>query len=100
MFESWNILKIEYLSPGSPDVRTRVVAFMDLGAAEHLFSQLQLSYQFNAPVRVRGDEMITVKGLWLYQVSKFRRDDAIAALKSGEGTLLAEARGIDVELGP
>jgi hypothetical protein len=98
MFESWLLLKIDYTSSASSETQTGIVGYEHLTDAEHVFSQLQLSYQFDLPVRIKNDQMIKVTGVCLYRVFKFTKKDEIDALKSGDGTLMYKAQGIQVEI--
>jgi hypothetical protein len=99
MFESWLLLKITYTSSAAPKTQTTIVGYEHLTEAEQIFSQLQLSYRLDQPIRIKHDQMIKVVAISLYRVFKFKKKDAIVALEAGEGDLMYTAHGIPVEIG-
>lgn len=98
MFESWHILNVDYTASDSAETRNAMFPYISFSGAEKVFSQLNLSYQLELPIRIQNDKMIKVTRLQLYEVFKFEKADAINALKAGDGTLLCEAGGVDIDV--
>ncbi len=98
MFESWLVVKFEYLLPPSTQKQTKMVGYEHLMDAERTFFDLQTSYRLDTPILVMGDKRIAVTGVWLYRASKFERHEAFAAVEAGDADLLYEARGLLVDL--
>ena len=98
MFERWYVLKFAYVSPAMSVPQTKILAYMHLGDAEQIFRKLELSYQYDAPVRLNGDVFIKVTNASLYESFEFYRKDAIEDVEIGKCNLIFEAKGIDIDL--
>jgi hypothetical protein len=98
MWNNWHIVKFDYQYPVGTDTQSRLVAYEGLEDAQRLFDHLELGYQFNVPIRVKGGKMIQVNGVYLYMSFKENLADAREAVKLGTETLMQEAREIDVDL--
>lgn len=99
MFEIWYVLKFTYTEEqdrGHPLVG--MLAYENLDEAKGLFNELQASYRFNMPIRIKGGKVITVTDAWLYESFKFLYSDALKAANSDEATLMYRAEGIDLDL--
>jgi hypothetical protein len=94
----WYVLKIDYSTTDAPETRTKMLGYPDLTAARAVFDHLELSYQFNEPVRVKGGKMVKATGIWLYESFKDHYDAALEAVASGDVTLVDEAREIEIDL--
>lgn len=98
MFERWYIVKFDYIAPTTSTTKTEALGYMQLTDAEHIFRKLEVSYQYDTPVRVKGDNFIKIMKVCLYEVFDFYRDDAIKDVNVGKGRMLFEARGIDIDV--
>ena len=98
MFNSWYLAKIDYVSPAAPETKTRIQGYEHLTDAKSVFEKLDLSYQLGTLARLRGDKLIKVTGVWLYESFKFHLDDAVDAVKSGNADLLDEVHGIEIDI--
>jgi hypothetical protein len=98
MWHNWHIVKFDYQYPAGTDTQSKLVTYDGLDDAQRVFDHLELGYQFNAPIRVKGGKMIKVTGVSLYMSFKENRADALEAVKSGTETLMQEAREIDIEI--
>lgn len=98
MFESWYVVKFDYIPLGTSQPQTKMVGYEHLTDAERSFFDLQASYRLDTPILVKGDKRIKVTNVWLYQVSKFEKHEAFRAVTAGEGDLLYEARGLLIDL--
>ena len=94
----WNVLKFTYSYAGEHDVRTRIHAYLHLDEAETLFNHLQLAYQFDAPLRVKGGKRIKVSSVSLYTSFRDDRQDAEAEVRNGDGRLIQEAHEVEIDL--
>jgi hypothetical protein len=76
-----------------------MVGYEHLMDAARTFFDLQTSYRLDTPILVSGtSKRIKVTGVWLYRATKFKRQEAFAAVKAGEADLIYEARGLLVDL--
>ena len=98
MWHNWHVVKFDYQYPVGTDTQSKLVAYHGLEDAQRVFDHLELGYQFNEPIRVKGGKMIKVIGVCLYMSFKENRDDAMEAAKLGTETLMQEAREIDIDL--
>jgi len=98
MWHNWHIVKLDYQYPVGTDTQSKLVTYDSLEDAQRVFDHLELGYQFNEPIRVKGGKMIKVTGVSLYMSFKENRGDALEAVKSGTETLMQEAREIDIEI--
>jgi hypothetical protein len=94
----WYVLKLDYRSAEAAKTQTKMLGYSDLAEAQHIFGQLELSYQFNQPVRVKGGRAITASGVWLYESFKDHYAAAEAAVAAGEGMLMNTAKEINFEI--
>ena len=94
----WYVLKIDYCTPDATETQTKMLSYPDLTAAQAVFDHLELSYQFNEPVRVKGGKMVKATGIWLYESFKDHYQAAIDAVTSGKATLVDEAREVEIDL--
>jgi hypothetical protein len=98
MFEVWYILKFDYVSPPGSETQTKIKGYEHLTESKRIFEQLELSYLFNVPMRVKEHETIRVTGAWLYESYKFKFEDAVDDVNSGNATLMCKAQGIEIDL--
>jgi hypothetical protein len=98
MFESWYLVKVNYVSPADSETQTKIQGYQHLADARNMFEKLELSYQFDAQVRLRDGKLIKVTGAWLYQAFKFHLDEAVDAVNSGDAELMNEAHGIEIDI--
>jgi hypothetical protein len=94
----WYVLKIDYCTPDAPETRTKMLGYPNLTDAQAVFDHLELSYQFNEPVRIKGGKMVKATGVWMYESFKDHYAAALEAAASGTATLVGEAREIEIDL--
>jgi hypothetical protein len=94
----WNVLKFTYSYAGEHDVRTRIHAYLHLEEAETMFDHLQLAYQFDAPLRVKGGKRIKIGSVSLYTSFREDRVQAEAEVANGGARLIQEAHEIEIDL--
>lgn len=94
----WNVLKFTYNYPGESHIRTKIHAYLHLGEAETIFDHLQMAYQFDAPLRVKGGKRVKIGSVSLY--TSFREDRNAAEIEAanGGGRLIQEAHEIEIDL--
>jgi hypothetical protein len=92
----WYVLQIRYESPQGS--RTKLHGCSELAEAQCIFDRLELSYQFNSPVRVKDNQTIKVTQLGLYESFKLSFQEALDAVESGSATLMKEARAVEIDL--
>ena len=98
MFEKWYVLRFEYACPENTDKRTKAVGYLSLDEAVEIFRKMELSYQYDVAMRVKGGALIKITAAGLYEVFEFYRKDAIADVDLGKGVMLYEARDIEIDL--
>jgi hypothetical protein len=98
MFESWYLVKFNYLSPKNSEIETKIKGYEHLTDAKSMFVKLELCYQLDTQVRLRNGELIKITGAWLYQAFRFHLDEAVEAVNSGNADLLKEAHGIEIDI--
>ena len=98
MFESWYLVKFNYVSPENSETQTKIRGYEHVTDAKSMFVKLELCYQLDTQVRLRNGKLIKVTGAWLYQAFKLHLDEAIDAVNSGGADLLKEARGIEIDI--
>jgi hypothetical protein len=98
MFNNWYLVKLDYVWPVAPETKTKIQAYESLTDAKSVFQKLELGYQLGTLARLRGDKLIKVTGVWLYESFKFHLDEAVDAVKSGNADLLYEAHGIEIDI--
>ncbi len=94
----WHVLKLEYTIAGSTDPKTQLTGYGSLEQAGNIFDHLELGYQLGTTVRLKGGKRIGIKSIQLYESFKQRLDDAVEQVKSGDATLMREAREVDLEI--
>jgi hypothetical protein len=94
----WHVLKLDYTTADASEMKTKMIGYGRLDVAEQIFNQLQLGYQLNATVRVKGGKGIKVKAVQLYESFKEHLADAIEAVKSQNATLMQEAKEVDLDI--
>jgi hypothetical protein len=94
----WLVLKLDYTTADSPEIKTQISGYRSLDEAQHIFDHLELGYQLSATVRVKGNKQIMITAIQLYESFKQNLGDAIEALKSGDATLMREAMGVDLDI--
>ncbi len=94
----WNVLKFTYSYANEHHVRTRIHAYLHLGEAETIFDHLQLAYQFDAPLRVKGNKRIKVGSVSLYTSFREDRGEAEAEVENGGARLIQEAHEVEIDL--
>lgn len=94
----WNVVKFTYSYPGESQVHVKIKGYLHLPEAEALFEHLQLAYQFDTPVRVKGGKRIIILSVSLY--TSFRQDQhqAEAEVRGGGARLIQEAHEIEIDL--
>jgi hypothetical protein len=75
-----------------------MIGYGRLEVAEHMFDHLELGYQLNATVRIKGGNSIKVEAIQLYESFKEHLADAVEAVKSGNATLMQEAKEVDLDI--
>jgi hypothetical protein len=94
----WHILKLEYTAADSTDPKTQMTGYGSLEQAGNIFDHLELGYQLGTTVRLKGGKRIRIGAIELYESFKQRLDDAVEHVKSGDATLMREAREVDLEI--
>jgi hypothetical protein len=94
----WHILKLDYTAADSSEMKTQITGYGNLGEAQHIFDHLEFGYQLSATVRVKGDKKIKIEAIQLYESFKQHLGDAIEAVRSGDATLMREAKGVDLDI--
>jgi hypothetical protein len=94
----WHVLKLDYTTTDSSETRTKMIGYGRLEVAEHMFDHLELGYQLNATVRIKGGNSIKVEAIQLYESFKEHLADAVEAVKSGNATLMQEAKEVDLDI--
>lgn len=94
----WNVLKFTYSYAGEHDVRTRIHAYLHLGEAETIFDHLQLAYQFDTPLRVKGGKRIRIGSVSFYTSFREDRAQAETEVANGGARLIQEVHEIEIDL--
>jgi hypothetical protein len=94
----WYVLKIDYEYPAGADKQSKLVVYPEFKKAQLALDRLKLSYQLNAPIRVKNDKMIRITGAWLYESFKEEYWRALDAVESDDGMLMDEARAVEIDI--
>jgi len=94
----WHVLKLDYTTADSSETKTKMIGYGRLEVAEHMFDHLELGYQLNATVRIKGGKGVKVEAIQLYESFKEHLVDAVEAVKSGNATLMQEAKEVDLDI--
>ena len=69
-----------------------------LGEAETIFDHLQLAYQFDTPLRVKGGKRIRIGSVSLYTSFREDRAQAETEVANGGARLIQEVHEIEIDL--
>ncbi len=94
----WNVLKFTYSYPGESHVHTKIHAYLHLVEAENIFDHLELAYQFDARLKVKGGKRIKIGSLSLYTSFRENRSEAEKEVANGGARLIQEAHEIEIDL--
>jgi hypothetical protein len=94
----WNVLKFTYNFDGESDVHTRIHAYLHLDEAETIFDHLQMAYQYDMPLRVKGGKRIKIASVSLYTSFREDRGEAEAEVRNGGARLIQEAHEVEIDL--
>jgi hypothetical protein len=94
----WNVVKFTYNHPGESRVSTKIKGYLHLAEAEAMFEHLQLAYQFDTPLRVKGGKRIRIASVSLYTSFREDRSEAEAEVKNGGARLIQEAHEFEIDL--
>lgn len=94
----WHVLELNYTTPESSGQKTEMIGYDRLEVAEQIFNQLERGFQLDGTVRVKGGKRIKVVAVRLYESFKEHLADAVEAVKSGDATLMQEAKEVDVDI--
>jgi hypothetical protein len=103
--DMWNVLKFTYSFVGAAgsfaaeaEIHTKIHGYLDLAHAEDLFDHLQLAYQFDTPLRVKGGKRIKVGSVSLYTSFREDRGEAEAEVRNGGARLIQQAHEVQIDL--
>jgi hypothetical protein len=96
--QMWNVLKFTYSFPAESQLHTKIHAYLHLGECENIFDHIELAYQFDAPLRVKGGKRIKIKSVSLYTSFREDRSEAETEVANGGARLIRDAHEFEIDL--